>query len=467
MTSIGLRAFVLALGFLCSSCTTDAQKSVATAPVSGPGEIVVMISVDGLAGFYLDDPRASMPTIRALAGEGVSARMTAVNPTVTWPNHVTLVTGVRPARHGVVGNNYFDRATGKAVTLIADPVFDQSEIVKVPTIYDVAKRGGGAGMTTAAVNWPASRNAKTLDWTIPDVHDVGLYEKYSTASLLSECAEAGIPSPLKAKEKVDLQVMKDETNTRIFNFILRKHRPRLALLHLVNVDHMQHLKGPRTAEAYAAIAKADGQVRDVWEELKRDFPGKATLVVLSDHGFSPIEHAIFPNVVLRKAGLVQVKGTRVVGGDVTVLPQGGCGMIYFATTADPEQTSARVVKAFAGVKGIRKVVTRAALGAYGLPDPKVDPHGPDMLVLAEEGYVFGDTAAGELPFIEKPERSGSHGHDASIPDLRATFVVWGAGVRHAGDLGSIQNVDVAPTLAKLLGVEMVGVEGKAVAGVMD
>src|SRR4051794_23525759 len=81
--------------------------------------IVVMISVDGLPAYYLDDPKAEMPTIRALAAEGARASMMkASTPTVTWPNHTTLVTGVTPAKHGVLGNNYFDRETRKKVTLI-------------------------------------------------------------------------------------------------------------------------------------------------------------------------------------------------------------------------------------------------------------------------------------------------------------------------------------------------------------
>src|SRR5690348_4125120 len=94
---------------------------VAAAP--DPDRLVVMISVDELAGFYFDDPKAEMPTIRALAAEGVRASgMKASTPTVTWPNHTTLVTGMNPARHGVVGNNYYDRATRKKVILISDPV---------------------------------------------------------------------------------------------------------------------------------------------------------------------------------------------------------------------------------------------------------------------------------------------------------------------------------------------------------
>src|SRR5690242_6776085 len=74
-------------------------RFVSNAAASDPDRLVVMISVDGLAGFYLDDPKAEMPTIRALATEGARASsMEASTPTVTWPNHTTLVTGVNPAR---------------------------------------------------------------------------------------------------------------------------------------------------------------------------------------------------------------------------------------------------------------------------------------------------------------------------------------------------------------------------------
>src|ERR1700689_3430562 len=128
-------------GFLILTCFTGVARTIAAAPI--PDRIVVMISVDGLAAYYLDDPKAEMPTIRALAAAGARAdSMKASTPTVTWVNHTTLVTGDTPAHHGVIGNNYFDRTTGKLVTLISDPVFDKDQIVKVPTIYDIAKGNG-------------------------------------------------------------------------------------------------------------------------------------------------------------------------------------------------------------------------------------------------------------------------------------------------------------------------------------
>src|SRR5262245_55220274 len=177
LTSIFLAIFLVA-----------ARAAQPPAPASD--RVVVMISVDGLGAYYLDDPRAEMPALRAMAKEGARATMMkASNPTVTWPNHTTLVTGVAPARHGVVGNNYLDRNTRNKVTLISDPVYDKAEIVKVPTIYDLAK---GAGMKTASVRWPATRNAKTLDWTVPDILTSELLRKYTTPSLFADCEKAGI-----------------------------------------------------------------------------------------------------------------------------------------------------------------------------------------------------------------------------------------------------------------------------------
>src|SRR4029079_19801131 len=205
------------------------MASAATA-VADSNRVVVLMSVDGLANFYMDDPAAEMPTIRKLAAEGAkAASMRASDPTVTWPNHTTLVTGVSPARHGVVGNNYFDRAKGEKVTLIWDPVFDKDEIVKVPTIYDLAK---AAWLTTAAIRWPASRNAKSLDWTSPDVGKAELVSKYTTPELLDECKAEGLNVIYGDEGKTisrSESISEDDMWTKIFCTVLHKHRPNLGL----------------------------------------------------------------------------------------------------------------------------------------------------------------------------------------------------------------------------------------------
>jgi predicted AlkP superfamily pyrophosphatase or phosphodiesterase len=440
--------------------------AVVSAAAPGTDRVAVMISVDGLAGSYLDDPQAEMPVIRELAAKGArAAGMTASTPTVTWPNHTTLVTGVNPARHGVVGNNYFDRAAGKRVVLISDPVYDKAEIVKVPTIYDLAKQ---AGLKTAAVLWPASRNASTLDWTTPDVLTAELIQKYTTPALLAECAQEGLELPKVKDEasKTEKHEPRDDRNTKIFNLILRKHHPQLGLLHLINVDHTQHSYGPKSPEAYAAIKLADQQVKEVWDTLQREYPARATLFILSDHGFSANNRSVLPNVVLRKAGLTQ-PAKNGKGPNVQVVVQGGCALLYVQDQEGREEVLKQIRKAFTGLEGVAKVLGPEQFKPYGVADPAQDPHAPDLLLFTENGQFFGDTASGDLPFADKPERKGSHGHDPNYPNLYATFVACGQGIKPGARLGQIRNLDVAPTVARILGIKMENVDGKALTAALE
>ncbi len=306
-TGLSLATVALVAAIFAADCPATA------APPIAKERTVVMVSVDGLAAFYMDDAQAKMPTIRALAESGAWAPMKASAPTVTWPNHTNLVTGVTTSGHGVVGNDYFDRKEQREVALILDPEFDKEQIVRVPTVYDQAH---AAGLKTAGVRWPATRNAKTLDWTVPEVGSDENLQRFTTPKLLEECRAAGIwdSGRLVKSGGREFRIMADDTCAKIFNHILTEHRPNLALLHLIEVDTAEHIYGPRSPEAYAAIENADRQVGAIWEILKRDFPGTATLLVVSDHGFSRIEHSILPNVLFRNLGLSVVEGDKVTGG---------------------------------------------------------------------------------------------------------------------------------------------------------
>lgn len=438
------------------------------APVAPPvsDRIVVLVSLDGLCGYYLDDPKAEMPTIKRLAAEGASsATMKASVPTVTWTNHTTLVTGVHPAKHGVVGNNFYDRANHKRMLLLGDPDFDKDQIVRVPTIYDAAK---AAGLKTASVRWPASRNAKSLDWTIGDVGSIDLLKRTTTPSLLAELKEAGLWKEVdeaEATAKDGKFLLSDEMVTRSFELILRRHRPNLALLHLIDVDGVQHKIGPRTPEAYQAIKELDARVRSVWETMLKEYgEGNATIVLAADHGFSPIHRQILPNVVLRKAKLLN-EASGGADGDATaaesrarvrVVMQGGCAMLYLFEddAAKRAKLVAEVKKAFTGLEGVTKVAGPDELPALGVAKVADDPHAPDMIVFVDMGYGVGDTTAGDVPYEIKPQRKGSHGHDPALPELRASFIACGAGIKPGTRLDDIENTAVTPTIAKLLGFSM-------------
>src|SRR5437764_4579938 len=127
-----------------------------------PVRHVVLVSVDGLAARYLNDSRAEMPTLRKLAKEGAVARgMITSFPSVTWPSHTSLITGVQPGRHGVIGNAVWNRKLNRALTYIGDPELTKDEAIKAPTLYDAAHK---AGLKCGSVIWPCSNAAQSLDW---------------------------------------------------------------------------------------------------------------------------------------------------------------------------------------------------------------------------------------------------------------------------------------------------------------
>jgi dienelactone hydrolase len=127
--------------------------------------IVVVISMDGFPAYALDNDKLPIPTLRRLIKEGAWAkRMTIVNPTVTWPNHTTMVTGVDARRHGVLFNGLLNR---DAVPPKVEPWIDKEKWVKARTVYDAAFE---AGLTTAQVDWVAIYNAKTITWQFADVN---------------------------------------------------------------------------------------------------------------------------------------------------------------------------------------------------------------------------------------------------------------------------------------------------------
>ena len=428
----------------------------------------MLVSVDGLADFYLDDPVAEIPTLRRLASEGTRAQgMTASWPTVTWPNHTTLVTGVPPAKHGVLGNSVLDRSTRAVIPLVVDPVFNKDELVKAPTVYDVAKQ---AGLKTAALIWPASRGAKTLDWTVPDVGSLDHVKQFSTPSLLEEFSAAGIPWE-KQEEwwEAERITERDRMFADMGAHIIGRHRPHLLLMHFVELDHSQHRHGPRSPEAYAALKQQDACIARLCAALEQHFAGRASLMIVSDHGFVPYRQQILPNVLLRQEGVLTSVGSRITGGTARALAQGGSSFIYlFETQKEAKaQLAARLAQRFREVEGIASVLTTHEFAAHGLPDPDLNPHMGDLVLSAKSGYSFGDMPVGEAvvapPFAKA---RGSHGCDPAEDGMQAAFIAWGAGIRRGHTIGVVSNISVAPTLAALLGLKMEQVDGPVLKDVL-
>ncbi len=423
---------------------------------------VILISIDGLADYYFDDEKARMPTIREMAAEGARAkRMEGSFPTVTWPNHTTLVTGVHPGKHGVIGNNYYDRQQEKTIPLIPDPLFDKDEIVTSPTVYDVAHE---AGLKTAGVIWPASRNAATLDWQIPDVFDQEIFESNSTESLLAELKELGIPYWRQmewCKAGNEGKPKRDWMYTRIAQHILRTHQPNLLLLHLVSVDALEHAHGRQADEVYWAIDDSDRCIRDLQTTIEEaGLADRTTFFICADHGFITYTKQILPNVVLRQAGLREGQGVRLEQKAYALSQGGGCFVYLLDGIEDREATTSQLAERFSQVEGVEVVIKPEEFAKFGHQLPEKDPRVPDLMLSAADGYSFSGKDSGEAVIEETDGPKGSHGYSPFHPLMGANFVASGAGIKEGVVLDQISATDVAPTIARLLGLEMKNVEGR-------
>ena len=121
---------------------------------------VVLVSIDGLAASYIDDPKADLPTLRQIRKVGSSAAgMITTFPSVTWPSHTSLITGTRPRLHGVLANRVYDRRSRQPVVYIGDPELTKDQAIHVPTLYDFAH---SAGLKTASVIWPCCKRREEV-----------------------------------------------------------------------------------------------------------------------------------------------------------------------------------------------------------------------------------------------------------------------------------------------------------------
>jgi predicted AlkP superfamily pyrophosphatase or phosphodiesterase len=418
----------------------------------------VIISLDGFPGWALDDPYLPVPTLRRLASQGAVAKgMTPVNPSVTWPNHTSMVTGVTPARHGVLFNGILVREPGLPPRI--EPWRDKGEMVKVPTLYDLAHQ---RGLTTAQVDWVAILNAPTITWEFAE-------RPHPTSRIPRELVAAGVLSQQDVEAFHARNIAwRDHVWTTAAVHILREHRPNLLMFHLLNLDSTHHRYGPRTPAGLNTMALLDTQVAALVATLEETgLAARTTLFVVSDHGFKTVKRQVRPNAALAKAGLLQVQDAKVTRADAYSVPEGGTALVYI-TVPDPSGSLlTRVKAALAGLEGIEAVVEPGEFAKYRLPQPGQNPQMGALFLVARDGYAF--TADADEPAVVDAQTGslGAHGYVSSDPDLRALFIAYGRGIRRGVTLDSVDVIDLAPTIARLLGFEMSGIDGKVMHTILE
>jgi predicted AlkP superfamily pyrophosphatase or phosphodiesterase len=416
---------------------------------------VLLISIDGLLPeSYLtpDKLGLAVPNLRALVRDGAWARgATSVTPSITFPAHTTMVTGVNPSRHGVLSNEVFDpdgKLGGGWNWYAGD--------VKVPTLFDRAR---DAQLKTASVTWPATAGAP-IDLNLPDMYPVATLREARNLLGLSRVGPAGpiLEEVLPAVES--LIRLRDDTRVKVAVRFL-KERPDFMAVHFLELDDAQHASGPRSPEAAAMIERLDSHLGTLFDELRAlGRFDETTIILVSDHGFLPIEKEVRVGTLLRTLGLLEADAQgRVTTWKAYFWPQGGSGAIYLhpLATAEDRRKVDDVLRLLQSnpAWGVGRVLRGADLAALG------GLAGAYAVVDALPGFCFG--RAVDATALVGPKLGGIHGHLPSRPDLRASFIARGPGIRKNHDLGLVRLLDVAPTVARVLGVNLGKVEGRVLA----
>src|SRR5687767_2308839 len=252
---------------------------------------VILITMDGFAAYLLSDPQAPVPTLRRMASEGAAAQgMRVSNPAITWPNHTTLVTGVHPEKHSVLFNGVLVRP-GPGLPARVDGKRDKAELVPVPTVYDLAHK---AGLRTAGINWPCTRNSGTLDDDFPDVPD---QVTHTTARLREELQDFLKDQPTF---QTNSAAGREQIWTAAALHVVKIRKPNFMLWHMLITDTIHHLYGAQSLASYTAVAMVDGQLQQLLQALKdAGIYERTTIFVTADHGFEKALKLLNPNVLLR------------------------------------------------------------------------------------------------------------------------------------------------------------------------
>lgn len=401
-------SLIFALFALCPfavACQAQAIAPVITvdhgpnAPQQLSKPYVILVSLDGFRYDYAK--RYHAEHLLALAAEGASAPegMLPSYPSITFPNHYTIVTGLYPEHHGIVANSFYDPARKEIYNYHDGKSVGDGTWYGGTPLWVLAEQ---QGMRSASFFWVGSE---------ADIQGVRptYYLKFDTS----------FPNHKRVEQVLAWLHLPPE------------QRPHMITLYFSDTDTAGHRYGPDSPQVADAVHELDGEIGKLVDGIKQSKLA-VDLIVLADHG------------------MAEVKGAPIH------LDQYGLNPAYFAPIvglglyAKSDEDAQKAYQAMRGKSDKFAVYRRAEVPAYlhfeSSPregDPVVVPNGPYFI-----------TASADLNGAEHPP-VGAHGYDATrMPEMKAFFVAVGPDIGHGIALDPFENVNVYPLVAQILGLDI-------------
>lgn len=389
-------------------------------------------------------------------------RVRAIYPTVTYPEHTSIRTGVYAGRHGIINNELTNLAE------LSSPWEWFNDAVKVPDIFDAAKK---AGLVTASVFWPVTGNHKNID------HLVAEYWPQSPDESTCECFVNSGSSPEVIEKIVKPNAYmvdgKHRQHPYCDNFVnacacamIREFKPNLLMVHPANIDAYRHQTGIFSSKVNHGLHEVDTWFSDILKAVEDAGIAEDTnFFILSDHGQMNINRIMAMNAILADKGLLQVGEDGEVA-DYTAISKstGMSAQIYLKNPdckADWRKTY-DILNSMCddGLYGISRVYTadeaRKEEGLYG-----------DFSFVIETDGFSSFSNAWNRPLVRNIDITdyrfgkGTHGYN---PDKgpQPTLIAFGPDIKAGVRVPRRPIVDEAPTFAKLLNVELPDIDGSPI-----
>ncbi len=340
---------------------------------------LIILSVDGFPYLYWKDRRyrESFPNLTKIFETfGEPSEILTVNPSITYPAHTSMVTGVDPIQHGIWNNTLsdpFERNDGGWMWYTED--------ILVPTLWDLAR---AKKITTANVFWPVTVGAK-VDWNLPQFwrkkipEDDKLLRVIATTGLHKEVEQA-VGTPLN-------DTTGDEVKLKVASYLWKTKKPKLMFVYTTDLDTYHHGYGKGSERALSKLREIDSYLSVFFKDVGAFMKGGPGIILVSDHGFHQANQVCTPNVYLKETGFIDdTKGTyrltfKSSGGSAILLPNGA-----MPSVSDLDKIQSDITKLCPGVEWISK------------EDPKfLNSYHPETLAILRtksEVYISGTRKGG-------------------------------------------------------------------------
>ncbi|WP_121967290.1 alkaline phosphatase family protein [Myroides sp. N17-2] len=407
---------------------------------------VVLVSIDGFRPDFYTEKHWATPNLKYMADNGVVAKgVKTIFPSVTYPSHTTLSTGVLPNKHGVYYNTNVELNTSKAQW-----VYHSSQ-VKSSTIWQWAKE---KGLVTASVSWPITLDNAYIDYNLPEIWDFKNPSDRIKATLDNATPKGLFEEVLdKAVGKVSSDefnlssLSMDENLGRSAAYILKTYKPNLLTLHLPNTDGAQHSYGREHYEVQRAVAGADKIVGNLLDAIqKAGLEDDTVIIVTGDHGFVTTDFALSPNIWLKENGLFD---------KAYFFSSGGSTLLHLYDYND--------TKIVTKVKEVLdKLPHKYKEGFEIISEQQIQLRGADprvkLALSGKLGYSFTNNSTGEVLTSSK---GGKHGYYPSFQEIYTGFVAYGKPVKKGLVINTLNLEDIPVIIGKMLNLSLPDVDGVA------